>query len=631
MIYSHHPISAVSVMKRIDFRIIIVRFFAILLITGCSVTNNLGSDPFVETPYKPAGSTSVPRFGPPIHSIQGESHISPMNNQAVNNVHGVVTAIRTDGLYIQDLSPDQNIGTSEGIFVFSQSSPINNIGDEVLVSGKVSEYYPGGIATGNLSVTEIINPRISTIAEGLPLPAPVVIGRGGRIPPSQIIKENNNEYNPDMNGLDFYEAMESMLVQVDQAVVVGPTNDYHETVVLTDKGLDAGLRTPRGGILLRQDDYNPERIIIDSQLTFLPNFNVGDTFDQPLVGVLDYSFGNFKLSLTQTPLSQSGHLEKETAPGPKSDELSIATFNVQNLDPGDGKTRFEDYAKLIVNNLQSPDILSLDEVQDNNGSIDDLITDASQTYRMLINAIKGVGGPTYDYRDIPPEVNQDGGEPGGNIRVGFLFRTDRGIQFIDHGQGGPSDATEVRKSTNGPELTLSPGRIDPQNLAFSTSRKPLAGEFLYKGQKIFIVGVHLPSKGGDSPVFGRFQPPVLSSEKQRIQQAEIIQTFIAKILDVDAQANLLVLGDFNDFQFSTSVHTLAGSNMKNLVLTLPENQQYSYVYEGNSQVLDQMLASPSLAKKMSFYNAIHVNAEFAVNNRLSDHDPILARFVINPG
>ncbi len=552
-----------------------------------------------------------------------------MNNQAVNNVHGVVTAVRTDGFYIQDPSPDRDIGTSEGIFIFSETSPTVKIGDEVLVSGKVSEYYPGGIATGNLSVTEIKNPRVTKIAAGFALPTPVVIGRGGRMPPSQVIKGDKNEFNPDTNGLDFYESMESMRVQVNQAVVVGPTNGYKETAVLADDGQDANLRTPRGGILIRQDDFNPERIIIDDLLTNLPDFNVGDRFDQPITGILDYSFGNFKLQLTQPPSVQAGHLEKEIAPDPKPGELSLASMNVQNLDPGDGRARFDEYAQLIVKNLRSPDIISLDEIQDNNGLIDNQITDASQTYRMLIDAIIGAGGPAYDFRDIAPENDQDGGEPGGNIRVGFIFRTDRGIQFIDRGRSGASDAVDIKPGANGPELTLSPGRIAPNNPAFNNSRKPLVGEFLYKGQKIFLVGVHLNSKGGDSPLFGRYQPPVLSSEKQRNQQAEVIRTFIDKILGLDAHANIVVLGDFNDFQFSAALKLLTESSLKNLVMTLPENQQYSYVYEGNSQVLDQMLASPELAEKMDFYNAIHVNAEFASNNRLSDHDPILVRFSIN--
>ncbi len=597
-----------------------LKFFTLVVISilfssGCSFTGY-------------SQSTQTSNYGQPIHTIQGETHTSPLNNQTVNDVHGVVTAVRADGFYLQDTDPDQNDKTSEGILVITESSPIIKTGDEVLVSGTVAEYYPGGIATGNLSITEIIKPRIDIISKGMLNVTPTVIGRNGRIPPVQMIKSDNDSFDPVANGVDFYESMESMLVQVNQAVVVGPTNGYKEIAVLADSGLDAALRTPRGGIVIRKDDFNPERIIIDDLLTALPEVNVGDTFTQPLVGVLDYSFGNFKLQLTQRPSYQTAHLEKEIAPDPTLAELSIAALNVQNLDPGDGKSRFADFAQLIVVNLKSPDIISLDEIQDNNGPIDDQITDASQTFRVLIEAIKNAGGPLYEFREVAPERGQDGGEPGGNIRVGFLFRTDRGLQFIDRGRGTASDAVGIVVGQNSLELSLSPGRIDPQNSAFDNSRKPLVGEFLYRGQKMFLIGVHLNSKGEDSPLFGRYQPPVLSSEKQRLRQAEIIQGFIVKLLAADANANVLVLGDFNDFQFSAALSKLAGHNMKNLVLTLPENQRYSYVFDGNSQVLDQMLASQTLADKISYYAVVHVNAEFAAIKSLSDHDPILARFIL---
>ena len=246
-------------------------------------------------PFTPTPTIPAIKFGPPIHSIQGEAQVSPMNGDAVNRVHGVVTAVKADGFYLQDPNPDQNNGTSEAIFVYSETTPKINIGDEVLVSGLVDEFYPGGIATGNLSVTEIKNPRVEILSEGMSLPVPITIGRGGRLPPSQVIKSDANLFDADVNGLDFYESLESMLVQVNQAVVVGPTNAYKETAVLADDGQDAGLRTPRGGIVIAQDDFNPERIIIDDLMTILPDCNVGDTFDQPLVGVLDYSFGNFKI------------------------------------------------------------------------------------------------------------------------------------------------------------------------------------------------------------------------------------------------------------------------------------------------------------------------------------------------
>ena len=88
--------------------------------------------------------------------------------------------------------------------------------------------------------------------------------------------------------------------------------------------------------------------------------------------------------------------------------------------------RVAQLAETIVVNLAAPDLLVLEEVQDNTGPVDDEEIGADVTSGALISAIQTAGGPRYQYRDIPPRDDRDGGAPGGNIRVGFLFRTDRG-------------------------------------------------------------------------------------------------------------------------------------------------------------------------------------------------------------
>ena len=123
-------------------------------------------------------------------------------------------------------------------------------------------------------------------------------------------------------------------------------------------------------------------------------------------------------------------------------------------------------------------------------------------------------------------------------------------------------------------------------------------------------------------MFGSNQPPVLYSEFQRIEQAKIVNEFVKSILALDPHANVIVLGDLNDFQFSKPVTTLAGGELTNLIDSLPVNERYSYVYDGNSQVLDQILVSQAVLGSAEV-DVVHVNAEF--NSAPSDHDPVLAR------
>jgi uncharacterized protein len=244
---------------------------------------------------------------------------------------------------------------------------------------------------------------------------------------------------------------------------------------------------------------------------------------------------------------------------------------------------------------------------------------------MLVAAIAAAGGPTYQYRQIDPVDDQDGGEPGGNIRVGFLFRTDRGVSFVDRSGGTPTSPTTVIDHPSGPRLSASPGRIDPLNAAWASSRKPLVGEFRMRGRTVFVIVNHFTSKGGDQPLVGHSQPPQRSSEVQRHAQARVENAFVDAILAADPQADVIVLGDINDFEFSQTVSLLEGDVLTSLMDELPQAQRYSYVFEGNSQVLDQILVSDHLLDTFWVdYDPVHVNSEFA--DQASDHDPQVARF-----
>ena len=572
-----------------------------------------------------------------IYTIQGASHTSPFAGQLVSAIPGVITAVRPNSLYIQDAVGDGNDATSDGILVFRTGIGTGlTAGQAVLVSGRVTEFRPGGASSANLTTTEITSPTVTPAGPGAVI-APTVVGAGGRVPPTAVIDddatggvETTGTFDPATDGIDFYESMEAMLLQVNNPVVTGPRNDFGEIWVLADDGAGAALRTTRGGIVIRPADFNPERIQLEDDIVpgATPEVNVGDHFTSSAVGVLDYNFGNFEILLTSALTRVDGGLVREVTTDPTKHQLSVATFNVENLDPADGPAKFAELAELIVDNLRSPAIVALEEVQDNNGPVNDATIDASLTYETLIAAIEAAGGPTYDFRQVDPVDDQDGGEPGGNIRVGFIFRTDvEDLAFVDRPGATPTTANSVVKVKHGAQLQYSPGRIDPTNPAFNNSRKPLAVEFMFRKRRLFVIANHFNSKGGDQPLFGRFQPPVRSSEVQRHQQAQIVNDFVDQILAAEPKSNIVVLGDLNDFEFSTTLDLLEGGVLTTLIETLPPSERYTYVFEGNSQSLDHMLVSHELAKHKPGYDVVHVNAEFA--EQVSDHDPQVARLDVH--
>ncbi len=574
-------------------------------------------------------------FGTPvtIMEIQGEAHLSTYDGQNVQT-EGIVTVVGSNGFYLQDPVGDGNDATSDAIFVFTGSNPPVAVGDAITIVATVDEFYPGGFGTGNLSTTELVGATITVNSSGNPLPAATVLGNGGRIPPNTIIDDDSTgdvdttpTFDPANDGIDFYESLEAMLVQINDAQVVGGTR-FGEISVVGDLGANATGLTARGGVVISPNDFNPERIMIDDALFFdEPDANVGDTFAGPIVGVIDYSFGNFKvLNPDPLPAVNSSFTAETTSLTGNGTELTVASFNVENLSPNDSQDKFDALASQIVNNMNAPAIISVQEVQDNSGFTNNGVTDASQTYGLLIAAIQAAGGPVYDYRDIAPLDLTDGGAPGGNIRVGFLFRLDR-VTFVDRPGGDAVTATTVSLGANGVELSVSPGRIDPNDNAWFESRKPLAGEFIFGGQKIIVVANHFNSKGGDDPLFGRVQPPVLDSEVQRLQQATVINSFVQDILALDPNANVIVAGDLNDFQFSAPINTLEGNELNNLIETLPATEQYTYQFEGNLQVLDHILVSDNLYNNfLTGVDVVHGNAERDTDFRFTDHDPVLAQF-----
>ncbi|MGL5353035.1 MAG: lamin tail domain-containing protein, partial [Clostridium sp.] len=382
-------------------------------------------------------------------------------------------------------------------------------------------------------------------------------------------------------------------------------------------------------------DYNPERVIV--KVDNYGNVNkediaVGDSFNGNITGVMDYSFGNFKLIQTSElpQYVKSGFKREETSLVSSGSDLTVATFNVENFiqNPSSSKDieRLKLTAKSIVENLKIPDILSLEEIQDSNGNKNDGVVDSDSTLNLLVNEIKNLSGIKYSYTYVSPESGKDGGEPGGNIRNVFLYREDKGVKLFNKNPGGATEAVSISGEGEKASLSKNPARIDPSNAAFNSSRKPTVAEFVYKGNKIFVIGNHLNSKGGDSKLFGTSQPPVLSSEIQRMKQAAVIRNFSEDLNKKNPNANIIVLGDLNDFEFSNPINEIKGTILSNLIEKVDKKERYTYNFEGNSQVLDHIIASNNLYKDAEV-DIVHINADFTSSKiKTSDHDPVIAKF-----
>jgi hypothetical protein len=494
---------------------------------------------------------------------------------------------------------------------------------------------------------------VTVVSTGNPLPAPVVIGIHGVLPPAQNIYgggptsvdvTTDPTFDPSHRALDFYQGLDSTLVEVENPVAVGPTNDY-AFAVAPDNGAGAGVRTAAGGLAdIGPQTVNSRRIVVYApDGVTAPTVNTGDHFTGTIEGIMTEYEGNPELDMTASSATGVSHrLTPQVAPAAKSGQLTVATYNLDNLSPSASKSKWASLGSQIVHNLGSPDILAVQEIQDNDGATDDGVVAANVTMADLVAAIEAAGGPTYAWTEIDPVNDQDGGQPGGNIRQVTLYRTDVGLTFDSIPGGGATIADSVTGSGAATALAQSPGRIDPTAPAYnagytltspattrtepsSASRKPLAAQFTWDGHSLFVINNQLTAKLEDDADFGRYQPPVQWSEIQRIQQTQLIHSFVVSLEKADPQAWVITLGDMNDQGFQPAITTLEqGGALVDTANRLPLAQRYDYVYDGDSETLSGLLVSPALNGLVAWASPVHINADFA--DQTSDHDPLLAYF-----
>ena len=100
------------------------------------------------------GCEVLPQGPLAIHEIQGSGTASPYNGVLVFTTSNVVTAVGPEGFAMQTPAgmEDATVDTSEGIYVYTNSTPTVAVGDLVVVTGLVREFFDLTEITGNPNV-----------------------------------------------------------------------------------------------------------------------------------------------------------------------------------------------------------------------------------------------------------------------------------------------------------------------------------------------------------------------------------------------------------------------------------------------------------------------------------------------
>ena len=581
----------------------------------------------------PAGATTTspqataPKEVKNIGEVQGESHQSPLAGKEViiNNV--VVTKTDKTGFYVQDKVSDNNPRTSDAVYVASKDKVES--GDLLKVQGTVKEGYmeeysvkPGQTfkkPAGSLTVTQIINATITKLGKA-DLPKALNISEKM---PKDIVDNTPTKYNPETEALDYWESLEGMRVEVTKPKVTGP--QYKGDIYVLPGDYKGQKLNNIGGVNLRPGVQNTEVLPITVGNKFVAKAK--DYFNENITGVVTYKNKTYKIDPSSVPAIQDGGLKREVSKiYPSEDKLTIASYNIENFSANNNghdetpEEKVDKIANSFIKEVHSPDIITLIEVQDNNGGVNDGTVDGVKSGEKLAQRIKSLGGPDYKYTEIAPVDGKDGGKPGANIRVAYLYNPKR-VTLIGKEKGGSEEAARF---VNG-HLEKNPSRVDPTSVHFEKVRKSLAAEFDFKGERIVVIANHLKSKLGDDAIYGSNQPSVENTRPKRIEEAKILNAFIKEGLRQNPNLKFVLTGDFNDFEFSDSVRTIVGNELVNLMAEHEQGDRYSYFYRGSNQSLDNILISKNIKDKVVF-SPVHINASFMEEHgRASDHDPVVVQ------
>jgi predicted extracellular nuclease len=562
----------------------------------------------------------------PISSIQGPGASSPLTGTVTTR--GVVTAITSNGFFIQTPTTEADADplTSEGIFIFTGSAGTkpSSTGRLVRVTGVIEEFSSDDAGA---TLTELSGSPTFVDLGAAPIPDPVDLPAAAFDPAQPLLDAPTK--------LEFLERYESMRVRTPgmRSVTATATNGVFYAVPSTYSGLpfrEPGVeRTTRfeTNVLpavmpagAPRFDMNPEVLGVDTDgLSGVSSVIVAFGSSLPQMrGVLTYSSRGFMLfpESGQVPASTPVTATPVRAPG--ACEFTVASMNLERFGETSGTTYtnlINKIANAVINHLRLPDVIAVQE------------STSLSNLNDLAARILAVSGTQYAALLIPTSNDI--------IHNGILFRTSR--------------VTKI-----GMEQLRFVADILPADGTDLFDRPPLVAEFTVSipgcGSKTFtVVANHLKSLIGldDAGSAGARDRQKRRLEAERV--ADLMQEINTK--------SALTLGDFNAFEVNDAyvdvMATIMGTptpatqvldasidiwshTLQNLTYMLPASRRYTYMFNGDHQVLDHVLVNDGMFANLTGYEVLHTNADFpgsfknstTVGERYSDHDNPIAYFVV---
>ena len=565
---------------------------------GTQDTNDNAADFVVHNPSQPQNLSGkeVVVNAARIHAVQGSGDTSPMAGQQVV-IEGVVTGMDDEigsnfertfpadaGLFVQEepADADANAATSEGIYVgFVRNRTAYPPGTVVRVRGQVVEQF------GETRIEELVDLEPVKLGQA-PVPDATAIDAAAAASQSPAARE-------------YYEQLEGMRVVLQEGTAtVGGTSKFGELFLSPGVHQDPDdrvFRTENPSDLIAADADagagDPSNPLIDTDSTTeIP----GDLFDvvRNVDGPLAYAFNNFRILNQPAPAPQPEVVPSPVAPYPydgvaprAADQLRFASYNVENFFPVGGdvdrhlvtqeeyEAKRDDIVTALRDRLQRPDVIALQEV------VDKAIAD---------DVAAQLGGYTAYLEE---------GNDGRGIDVAFLVRdTVQASNLRQLGKTAPAPAGRTCSELPG-------GLFD---------RPPLAIDIAVPGVRFTAISNHFSSKS--------------AVDACREAQAAFVRDVVKDIEAGGGEA--IVAGDLNSFEDEVALDVLedGSTSLDNLWDEAPEQERYSFQFQGRLQTLDHVLVTDGLAGRELDTRYVHLGNDYydrrAVDGHdASDHDPVL--------
>ena len=272
-------------------------------------------------------------------------------------------------------------------------------------------------------------------------------------------------------------------------------------------------------------------------------------------------------------------------------ELKIATINAANLGEWSDGERIQNFARSIVEDLQSPLVIAVQELGglQKDGELTVQATVADDICRALLDEFQQI----YRYAEIAPKPESSGGAENINIRCGFFYRAEIELkQLVQIGQG-------------------SEFFVGNETGEFAASRIPLLATFQYDDVIFQVINCHLKSMSIKDQTKKQ-------AKKQRNKQAQLIADYIQENNLMDLP--LFVMGDMNDTFASKTVQAIASQGFESAHQAL-QYQIYTYKYHKKPILLDYILYNNRIENIES--SIAHINTDSNSDRSYSDHDPLM--------